>query len=64
LVKRKQTFYGWFDGEVYRVSRLPADAPVRPSTSFESLEEVNALIERKRAQIVWWPPLPNQKGLH
>lgn len=59
---KKQTFYGWYDGS-FHISRLPADAPVRPSASFETLEEVNALIERKRAQIVWWPPLPYQKGI-
>jgi hypothetical protein len=64
-LKKKQQFFGWFDGESFRVSRLPADAPVRPSASFETLEEVNALIERKRAQILWWPPLPeHQKGLN
>lgn len=56
----RRTYYGWFDpkrGE-FRVSAYPADAPVRPSIALPSKADVMALIERKRAVILWWPELP------
>jgi hypothetical protein len=56
----RRQYYGWLDprDNIYRVSLYPADAPVRPSVEFETLGEVLAMINRKRAQIMWWPPLP------
>lgn len=56
-------YYGWYDPKAkeYRLSRYPADAPVRPSIRFEKLAEVDAMIERKRARIMWWPPLPDER---
>lgn len=53
-------FYGWHDPRKgYLVSRQPPDAPVRPSTAFDTASEVMAMIERKRGKIMWWPPLPD-----
>lgn len=59
-MRTKRQFYGWFDPRdgTFRVSLYPPDAPVRPSGRFETLAEVTALIERKRGNILWWPPLP------
>ena len=56
----KRQYFGWFDHKTktFRVSLYPADAPVRPSTEFETKAEVMTLLERKRAKILWWPPLP------
>ncbi len=56
----RQQFYGWFDAKarVFRLSRYPADAPVRPSTEFATKADLMALIERKKARVMWWPPLP------
>lgn len=57
-------YYGWFDRRthVYRVSRLPPDAPVRPSMAFDSRAEVMAMISKKRADIMWWPPLTREQA--
>jgi hypothetical protein len=58
LIKRQ--FFAWFDPEKreYRLSLYPADAPVRPSLQFESREDLEAIVERKRGRLMWWPPLP------
>lgn len=52
-------YYGWFDptAKMFRLSLLPPDAPVRPSLPFPSKSEAMALAQRKRATIMWWPPL-------
>jgi len=42
----------------YRVTTEPPDAPVRPSVECETRAEVDALAKRRRARVVWWPPLP------
>lgn len=57
---RRPLYYGWFDAakSVFRVSRYPADAPVRPSIEFENKSEIDEMLRRKRADIMWWPPLP------
>jgi hypothetical protein len=57
----KRQYFGWLDAEkhTFRVSLYPPDAPVRPSVEIETKDEVMALIERKRASIYWWPPLPD-----
>lgn len=53
-------YFGWLNPRTggYRVSLYPADAPVRPSIELETKAEVMALIDRKKAKILWWPPLP------
>lgn len=64
-----RVFYGSFDPTLivsehqekaggYRVSRVPPDATVRPSVMFEKLAEVTAMVQRKRAEILWFPKLP------
>lgn len=60
----KRTFYGWADPRSgkYRVSKYPADAPVRPSVELEK-EQVLAFMERSRATILWWPPLSRAQSL-
>ena len=50
-------YYGWFDGTKYRLSRLPPDAPIRPSVSFDTRKEMDAWLERKRGILVWGQPL-------
>lgn len=51
--------YGWHDPRKgYLVSRYPPDAPVRPALAFATPSEVIAMVERKRATLLWWPPLP------
>jgi hypothetical protein len=60
VARQRPLLYGWYDGKrgCFMVSRLPADAPVRPAWALSSRAEVTALLERKRADIMWWPPLP------
>jgi hypothetical protein len=62
VIRRK--YFGWFDpaSNVIRLSLYPADAPVRPSLAVPSKAEADAYAERKRATIIWWPPLPNSIG--
>lgn len=59
-MRKRPLYYGWFDGaaNVFRVSLYPADAPVRPSVAFAKKREVDEVLKRKRADIMWWPPLP------
>jgi len=56
--------YGWYDpkSRKFFVSRYPADAPVRPAMTFATQAEVTAMLIRKRADIMWWPPLPRSAG--
>jgi hypothetical protein len=73
----RRTFYAWFDpkkGE-FRLSLFPADAPVRPSIAFREKADVLEYAQKKRGQLMWWPPLgmehaeksepysPNQRSL-
>lgn len=59
-VRPRRLLYGWrVADKEYRLSLYPADAPVRPSIAFESIADVNAWCERKRADVMWWPPLPD-----
>lgn len=56
----RREFFGWRDREgKFHVSRYPADAPVRPSITFDTIEDVDALMVKKRARVHWWPPLPD-----
>lgn len=61
----RRLLYGWHDERGYLVSREPPDSPVRPAICLESLDEVNIMIKRQRADIMWIPPLKklnSQKG--
>ena len=53
-------FYAWYDpkANAYRLSRMPPDAPVRPSVTFEKRSELLTMAHRKRAEVMWSPPLP------
>lgn len=57
-------YYAWFDhkDQAFRLSLYPADAPVRPSIAFQTKAEVNALVERRKARVMWWPPLAGNEG--
>lgn len=61
-MKAKRTLYAWLDarsrGQAFRVSLFPPDAPVRPSLAVERKADVLDIAERKRAEVIWWPPLP------
>jgi hypothetical protein len=61
LIVIKRTFYGWMGrrGE-FRLSLYPPDAPVRPSGEFESKEEAESFVARKRGKVLWWPLLPDK----
>lgn len=57
----ERVYYGWYDTQKreFRISRLPSDAPVRPSLALQTKAEVMAIVEKQRgARIIWWPPLP------
>ena len=60
MARQDRIFYGWVDavrGEI-RVSKYPPDATVRPSIEMESIEAAKSFAERKRARLMWFPPLP------
>lgn len=56
----RRQYYGWFDPteRVYRLSLYPPDAPVRAAVEYQNRSEVNAVLEKKRGDVYWWPPLP------
>jgi hypothetical protein len=56
--KEPKMFFGWQTTGKYHLSRYPADCPIRPSTELDSRADVEALVERKRGRVHWWPPLP------
>ena len=56
----RRRYYGWLKNDRFYLSLLPPDAPVRPSVSYESFEEVRALLSRRSVEILWWPPLPDK----
>lgn len=61
----RHQFYGWLDPvRGYLVSRYPPDAPVRPAISFETKGDVMVMVDKKRAKIMWWPPLPEEPRAH
>jgi hypothetical protein len=62
-MRLQRQFFGWHDPKRgFVVSRYPPDAPVRPSSSFETADEAITAVKRSyRAVILWIPPLP--KGL-
>lgn len=55
----KKTLFGWFDQtrQEWRLSQYPPDAPVRPSVKFPDKNTLLKFAERKRATVLWWPPL-------
>lgn len=61
MTARDRLIYASLDQGLYRVSLEPPDAPVRPMVECETRAEVDAIAKRKRARIVWWPPLPKQQ---
>lgn len=61
MTRRERLIYASHEQGVYRVTTEPPDAPVRPSTECESKAEVDAIANRKRARVIWWPPLPKTK---
>lgn len=56
----RKLYFGWWDMKslAFRISLYPPDSPVRPSLAIDSMAEVKALLERKRADVFWSPPLP------
>ena len=60
MPRRRPLYFGWYDQRRNRlmVSRSPPDAPVRLSIQFEHPAEVTEMLERKRADILWSPELP------
>ena len=65
-VRAKRTLFGWHNARTgeFRLSNYPPDAPVRPSIALASKEDVLALAERRRAQVLWYPPLPADEVLN
>ena len=55
----RRRFYGWHDPDrnEYRLSDWPPDAPVRPSSGFDTEEELAAYLKRRRGVVDWFPPL-------
>lgn len=51
----KRIFYGWFDVQrsCYRISRDPADAPVRGSIEFDTDVEAEAFVRSRRCAMMW-----------
>lgn len=57
MTPRDRLIYASLQHGLYRVTTEPPDAPVRPSVECETRAEVDAIASRKRARVVWWPPL-------
>ena len=55
----RRIYYGWYDARTsqWRLSRLPPDAPVRPSIAFTTKADLMAWTARKRVVVHWYPPL-------
>ena len=60
----RRTFFGWLDSRenVFRLSLIPPDCPIRPSLAFETKADVDDYARRKRARVLWFPPLPQSAG--
>ena len=57
----RRRYYGWMKDGRFFLSQQPPDAPVRPSVSYDTIEEIKALLaSRRRIEIYWWPPLPDK----
>jgi hypothetical protein len=59
----RRQYYGWYDPkrQEFRLSLLPPDAPVRPSVSYSSMAEIQQMALRRRAQVLWLPPLTREQ---
>ena len=59
----RSQYYGWFDPKtrVFRLSKYPPDAPVRPSLAFSKRADLIAVVDRKRGNLMWWPPLTQEQ---
>lgn len=56
----RRQYFGWLKDDRFFLSLYPPDAPVRPSISFDTADEVKALLSsRRRIDVYWWPPLPD-----
>ena len=55
----KRVFYAWFDEKenVFRLSFVAPDGPVRPSLALDSKADVDEYARRKRAKLLWYPPI-------
>lgn len=62
-MRLRRLYYGWFDPrtQTFRLSSLPPDSPVRASTEFLSCGDAMALATKKKAQIMWSPPLTREQ---
>jgi hypothetical protein len=59
-MKTLRQYFGWYKPDGFHLSLYPADAPVRPSLKLDTLDDVKAFTRRKRAEVLWWPPLPDE----
>lgn len=59
----RRQLYGWFDQRrmTFRTSPYPPDAPVRPSTEYPTKAAVMEMARKKRANIMWIPPLTTEQ---
>lgn len=60
MIRNRILIYGWHADGGFCLSEYPPDAPVRPHLRVETLDEVRAFAKRRRADIYWWPPLPDE----
>lgn len=60
MPRPRRQFFGWYDPTTreFLISLYPPDAPVRPALRLDSMSQVETFREKKRADILWWPPLP------
>lgn len=60
-MRARPLYYAWYDpkGPVYRLSRLPPDAPVRPSIPFQRKSELMEMLDKRKARVMWLPELPS-----
>jgi hypothetical protein len=64
LSRIRITYFGWLAPDGFHLSLYPADAPVRPNLTLDSIEEVREFARRKRADVLWHPPLPDEIARH
>jgi hypothetical protein len=59
---RRRLLYGWFDADkkAFKITKYPPDAPIRPSLEIETMDGVDEFLKRARADVYWWPPLPDR----
>ena len=59
MMRKQRQYFGWYDSaaNVYWLSKLPPDAPVRKAFAYRDLSELEAEVERRHGWI-YWDPLP------